>query len=118
MANELLYDVFSNLIDNAIKHSQDTPTINVKLEKVNEPAGTFYMVTIEDNGKGVPDELKGHIFDRFHRGETKAKGKGLGLYLVKTLVESYNGLVWVEDRVPGDHTKGSKFIVMLPAFEK
>jgi signal transduction histidine kinase len=40
---------------------------------------------------------------------------GLGLYLVKSLVESYHGSVWVEDRVPGDHTKGSRFVVMLPA---
>jgi PAS domain S-box-containing protein len=118
MGNELLYDVFSNLIDNAIKHSQDIPAINIRLDRVNEPGGTFYMVAIEDNGKGVPDTVKGHIFDRFHRGDTKVKGTGLGLYLVKTLVESYNGRVWVEDRVTGDHTKGSKFIVMLPAYEK
>jgi signal transduction histidine kinase len=42
---------------------------------------------------------------------------GLGLYLVKSLVESYGGRVWVEDREPGDHTKGAKFVVMLPAME-
>jgi signal transduction histidine kinase len=39
------------------------------------------------------------------------------LYLVKSLVESYDGKVWVEDRVKGDHTKGAKFVVMLPATE-
>jgi signal transduction histidine kinase len=42
---------------------------------------------------------------------------GLGLYLVKTLVDSYGG-VWAEDRVPGDHTKGARFVVMLPAAEQ
>ena len=58
------------------------------------------------------------LFTRFRRGQTKASGKGLGLYLVRTLVESYRGCVRVEDRVPGDHTKGAKFVVMLPAIEK
>jgi signal transduction histidine kinase len=43
---------------------------------------------------------------------------GLGLYIVKTLVESYGGRVWVEDRVAGDHTKGARFVVMLPTVEK
>jgi signal transduction histidine kinase len=38
----------------------------------------------------------------------------LGLYLVKSLVEGNNGRVWVEDRVPGDHMKGARFVVMLP----
>jgi signal transduction histidine kinase len=45
----------------------------------------------------------------------KAKGMGLGLYLVKSLVESYGGRVWVEDRIMGDHTEGAMFLVMLPA---
>jgi signal transduction histidine kinase len=44
-----------------------------------------------------------------------ASGKGLGLFLVKSLVESYLGRVWVEDRVPGDHTKGTRCVVLLPA---
>jgi signal transduction histidine kinase len=43
------------------------------------------------------------------------KGSGPGLYLVKSLVEGYGGRVWVEDRVHGDHTKGARFVVMLPA---
>jgi PAS domain S-box-containing protein len=115
MANELLYDVFSNIVDNATKHTKDMPIVNIRLDEVDECGETFYKVTIEDNGKGVPDELKGQIFDRFRRGNTRAKGKGLGLYLAKTLVESYNGRIWVEDRVPGDHTKGSRFVVLLHA---
>ena len=40
------------------------------------------------------------------------------LYLVKSLVDSYAGMIWVEDRVPGDHTRGAKFVVMLPAADK
>jgi signal transduction histidine kinase len=49
------------------------------------------------------------------RGRTKTTGSGLGLYLVKKLVEDLNGRVWVEDRVPGDHSRGARFVVLLPA---
>jgi signal transduction histidine kinase len=61
--------------------------------------------------------MKEKIFNRLQHGETKARGMGLGLYLVKSLMESYCGKVWVEDRVQGDYTKGSRFVVMLPAVE-
>ena len=54
---------------------------------------------------------------RFQRGATKASGRGLGLYLVKTLVDDYHGRVWVEDRVPGDYKKGAQFVVRLLAVE-
>jgi signal transduction histidine kinase len=70
---------------------------------------------VEDNDPGIPDILKDVIFDRFRRGDTKAHGTGLGLYPVKTLVDSYGGKVWVEDRIKGDYTKGARFMVMLPA---
>jgi signal transduction histidine kinase len=42
---------------------------------------------------------------------------GIGLYLVKPLVDSYGGRVWVEDRAPGDHTQGARFVVQLPALD-
>jgi sensor histidine kinase regulating citrate/malate metabolism len=49
---------------------------------------------------------------------TRAHGKGFGMYLVRTLVEGYNGKVWVEDRVSGDPTKGARFAVMPLTVEK
>ena len=118
-ANELLKDVFFNLTTNAIRHSDmEKPlTVNVKVEPVNENGQKYYKCIVEDDGPGIPDALKGKLFHRFKRGATKAHGKGLGLYLVRTLVEGYHGKVWVEDRVPGDHTKGAKFVVMLPAMD-
>jgi signal transduction histidine kinase len=78
----------------------------------------YYQITVEDNGPGNSDELKPRIFDRQLKGNSKAKGSGIGLYLVKTLVESYSGRAWVEDRIPGDRSKGSRFVVMLPACGK
>ncbi len=119
-ANELLKDVFINLISNAIKHSdQEKPlTINVNAVQVIENGKDYYACTVEDNGPGIPDEMKPKLFHRFQRGKTRAHGKGLGLYIVRTLVEGYHGKVRVEDRVPGDHTKGARFVVMLPAANK
>ncbi|MCD1295354.1 hypothetical protein CUJ83_10115 [Methanocella sp. CWC-04] len=119
-ANELLSDVFNNLISNAIKHSDGAKSliIDVRVEPVIEDGRSYYKCTVEDNGPGIPDAVKDKIFYRFQRGDTKAHGKGLGLFLVRTLVEGYQGKVWAEDRVPGDHTKGVRFIVMLPAVEK
>jgi signal transduction histidine kinase len=116
-ANNLITDVFSNLIDNAIKHSQPNADleINIRLERVKEKGKEYYLCSVEDNGPGIPDWIKDKLFMRFQRGETTAHGKGLGLYLVKMLVESYKGAIWVEDKVPGDYTKGARFVIMLPA---
>jgi PAS domain S-box-containing protein len=117
MANELLTDVFSNIIGNAIKHSRGSLNINIDLKKVREDGNDYCLVSVEDNGPGIPDSLKEKLFTRFQRGATKASGRGLGLYLVKTLVDDYHGKVWVEDRVPGDYKKGSRFMVKLVAAE-
>jgi PAS domain S-box-containing protein len=119
MANDLLKDVFSNIVGNAIKHSEGPVTIDVGLEMIEQSDGRkCCRVTIDDNGPGIPDEVKGKIFTRFQRGQTKASGKGLGLYLVRTLTESYGGCVRVEDRVPGDNTKGARFVIEIPSCEK
>ncbi len=118
MANKLLRDVFSNLVGNAIKHSKGNGiNIDLKLENASENGKNYYKVSVEDNGPGVPDDIKDKVFNRLQRGQTKTRGLGLGLYLVKSLVDSYHGKVWVEDRVEGDHTKGSRFVVLLPAME-
>ncbi|HTX43678.1 MAG TPA: PAS domain-containing protein, partial [Methanocella sp.] len=116
-ANELLRDVFLNLVGNAIKHSPGPAEINIHMALEENDGRGYYRVFIDDNGPGVPDDMKEKIFDRLSRGNTKAKGSGLGLYLVRTLVDSYGGRVWVEDRIHGDHMKGARFVVMLPAVE-
>jgi PAS domain S-box-containing protein len=115
-ADGLIKDVFSNLMWNAIKHSNvESVHVNLELKRQWEDGKEYCRVTVEDNGQGIPEAEKEKVFARFQRGNTKASGKGLGLYLVKTLVEGYQGRVWVEDRVQGDHSKGARFVVMLPA---
>jgi PAS domain S-box-containing protein len=116
-ANELLRDTFSNIVGNAVKHSDPAKplAIDIRQSRFYDGGKEYYKVIIDDNGPGIPDELKNKLFTKFQRGQTRAQGKGLGLYLVKALVEDFRGRVWVEDRVPGDHTKGCRFVVMLPA---
>jgi PAS domain S-box-containing protein len=113
-ANELLYDVFSNLVANAIKHTGKSTAIAIDLERVEKEGKAFFRIAVEDDGPGISDHQKVVIFNRGMRGSQRVNGMGLGLYLVKSLVESYNGQVWVEDRMAGDFTKGCRFVVLLP----
>ncbi len=116
-ANPLLKDVFTNLVDNAVKHSADPLILAVSVSKMNLNGNSYYRVAIDDNGHGIPDDKKEEVFHRFKRGQTKAKGTGLGLYIVKTLVECFGGYVEIQNRVLGDYTQGTRFLVYLPALE-
>jgi signal transduction histidine kinase len=118
IADELLHDVFSNLVGNAVKHTGSRANISIDLDRIEKDGKSCYRVSVEDDGPGVSDDFKGIIFNRALKGTSRAKGMGLGLYLVKSLVASYGGRVWVEDRVPGDYAKGAKFVVILPAVDE
>ncbi|MCD1293556.1 hypothetical protein CUJ83_00910 [Methanocella sp. CWC-04] len=115
MAGDLIMDAISNIVENSIKHNNGRVTIWIGVKKTKTSKKDCYEIAIEDDGRGIPDDTKDKIFNRSWRGETRAKGSGLGLYLVKTLVDSYNGKISVEDRIKGDHTKGVRFIIRLPA---
>jgi signal transduction histidine kinase len=117
MANELLKDVFSNIVENSIKHSSGPLTINIGMAVKECGSRAYYLVSIEDNGPGIQDAQKRNVFMNFSQNNGKPMRRGIGLHLVKTLVELFNGSVWVEDRVAGDHKKGCRFVVMLPSME-
>jgi len=103
-ADDLLPEVFANLIGNAVKHGGPDVAIIVRTE---EDDG-FVQVTVEDTGPGVPDDHKTEIFHRYEQ-KKRGVGEGLGLYLVQILVERYGGKIWVEDRVPGRPEEGAAF---------
>jgi PAS domain S-box-containing protein len=117
LVNPVIKEVFNNLIDNAVKHSGDPVKIGIVVSHVERNGRAYHRVAIEDNGPGISDEKKNEVFHRLKRGHTKARGTGLGLYLVKTLAESFGGIVELEDRVSGDYSQGSRFSVYLPAVE-
>ncbi|HTY91053.1 MAG TPA: sensor histidine kinase [Methanocella sp.] len=114
----LMKEVFCNLVGNAIKHSGGDVTVDIVVQGVERAGKKFYDVSVADNGPGIPDGIKARLFNRFQRGETKAHGRGLGLFIARSLAESIGGDIRVEDRVPGDSSKGARFVVSLPVREE
>ena len=103
LADSLIRQVFINLIGNSIKFSGPDAVIGISVTD----AGNMVEVVITDNGPGIPDEIKPVIFDRFRRGKTTKSGKGLGLFIVRSLVEGYGGSVWASDANPGKSDNGA-----------
>jgi len=64
-------------------------------------------IAVTDNGRGIPDAMKPIIFDRFRKGSEERSSYGLGLHIVKMLVEAYGGRVFADDRVPGQPDEGA-----------
>ena len=107
LTNPLVYDVFSNLINNAIKYGRDNSKIIAKIDD----NGSMWNISISNKGPSIPDQDKQDIFNRFKRIEKGAvEGTGLGLAIVKKIVDVHSGKVWVEDNPQG----GCIFHVNLP----
>jgi PAS domain S-box-containing protein len=115
LANDLITDLYANIIGNAIKHSRGSVLIDVGLDKVHEDDRDYCRVIIEDTGPGITDEMKRLLTTRECMTGTRYTGKGLGLCLVRMLVEDFHGKLRIEDRVPGRQEKGARFVVMLPS---
>jgi K+-sensing histidine kinase KdpD len=100
----------NNLVENAMKYSRDNKEISVKVEK----KGVYVAISVTDKGTGIPKKSLRYIFDKFYRVEdsltAKTKGHGLGLSIVKNMVEMNGGTIDVKS----DYGKGSTFIVKFP----
>ena len=116
-ANDLITDLYANIVGNAIKHSRGQVQIDIGLDKVHEDSQDYCRVIIEDTGPGINDEMKRLLTTRECVTGTRYTGKGLGLCLVRMLVEDFHGKLRIEDRVPGRHEKGARFVVMLPSLD-
>jgi PAS domain S-box-containing protein len=107
-----LDQILTNLLNNAIKYSPNGGTITIHATKDKD----FICIGVEDQGMGIPRDQLAKVFDKFHRvnneDNRKIYGTGLGLFLVKHLVESVHlGKIWVESEVG----KGSTFLFRIPA---
>ncbi|MBD3193978.1 MAG: PAS domain S-box protein [Candidatus Lokiarchaeota archaeon] len=112
--NELLVDVFENILINGIHHNDnDLVEITIKVSEQNN----YIKLEFLDNGIGIPDKMKEQIFspDIEHQKESML-GLGIGLSLVKKIIEKLEGTITVEDRINGDHTRGSNFIIEIAKF--
>ena len=113
MAEDLLDEIFINLFSNTVKYTDSAEVkIDVMIKDYFIGEAKYWMITISDYGKGIPDSMKKELFERFYY---KAKGSGLGLSIVRALVERYRGKIWVGDRVYKDYTKGTTFGMIFPA---
>lgn len=101
-ADDLLSEVFGNLISNSVIYGGPFVTIWIKVECNGGKAD----INIIDNGPGIPDGAKSHLFTRSHHGNVGGSGKGLGLYIVKMLIDRYSGKIRVRDRVENDSSQG------------
>ena len=109
LGNEsLMLHVWSNLIDNAIKFSNSGGMIKMHLKEYEQEI----VFTIEDTGPGIGEKEQRHIFDKFYQGDSshKQEGNGLGLALVKQILETCNGTIAVDS----SFQEGSRFVVTLP----
>lgn len=105
VADDMLSSVMRNLLQNAIQHNtKDTPKVEVSTEELEETV----VVRVADNGSQVPDSQKETIFGKGEKG-LGSSGTGLGLYLVKTLMEKYGGNIRVADNEP----EGTVFAIEL-----
>jgi signal transduction histidine kinase len=115
LGNKLLVDIFENILINAIKYNLN-PIVEIFIifSKENRDGSEYIKIEFIDNGKGILDERKKIIFEEDNRRYKGAQGMGLGLSLVKKIMDSYFGDIWVENRVQEDYSKGSNFIMLIP----
>jgi len=108
-----LEQVLNNLVSNAIKYSPDGGTIEIS----GRASPDDVIVTVSDQGVGVPFEEQSRVFERFYRGarerHQRTPGAGLGLYLAKAIVQAHGGRMWVESN-PGE---GAAFSFSIPRHE-
>lgn len=106
-ADEMLTSVFRNLLRNAVQHNDKAPP-TVAVSATVDEANDLAEVRIADNGPGIPENQRDDVFGKGEKG-LDSPGAGIGLYLVRSLVEIYGGEVWVEDNEP----EGTVFVVRL-----
>lgn len=96
------------MIGNAIKYTEESGTIEISLKEMNE----YCEIIIKDDGIGMTEETKKHIFEKFYQADTsrKAQGNGLGLALCKEFINKCEGTIMVESKLG----KGSVFTIQLP----
>jgi signal transduction histidine kinase/uncharacterized protein YigA (DUF484 family) len=123
VADDFLDEVLHNVFTNSIKYDEhDEIVIDVETKMVELENRDYAEIRVIDRGVGIPDDMKDKIFSREYRnlvkqdrvGHSKPKGAGMGLSIVKSLLDRYGGRIWVENRIHDDFTRGSVFIILLP----
>ncbi|MHA1481422.1 MAG: sensor histidine kinase, partial [Candidatus Thorarchaeota archaeon] len=104
-ANEYVYVMINNLIDNAIRHN-NTEQKRLWLEIIT--LDNHFQLVISDNGKGIEDSFKDSIFD------TDRRFGGIGVHQARRIAEKYGGVIQLKNRVPGGTSQGTKVVISFP----
>ena len=113
--NELLMDVFDNILDNAVKYNNKGEEIKIEIciSELQVDNINFIKFEFKDYGMGVNYERKRNLFEKVYSEDISDGGMGIGLSLVKNIIDKYGGKIWVEDRIEGDYSKGCNFVILL-----
>ena len=104
-----LHRLILNLMENALRHTDPGTAVEAQVERLDG----VVVLAVEDDGPGIPDELRDKVFERFFRGSSDRGGSsGLGLSIVRAVTESHHGTVGLEPPLDG---RGARFVVRLPA---
>ncbi|HQU82541.1 MAG TPA: DUF4118 domain-containing protein [Pyrinomonadaceae bacterium] len=107
-----LAEVVYTLLDNAAKYSPENSLITIKAAVVENEV----KLSVNDVGKGIAEEIREKVFEKFFRAESKVVGGlGLGLAIARGIIESHNGKIWIET---GDNEKGTKIVLTIPIEEE
>jgi len=111
---DMLMRVFSNLCDNALRHTPEGGTVVIEARQ----QGNLLEVAVTDSGRGIPPEALARLFDRFYRADSSRQvrtgGSGLGLTIVRAIVEAHGGTIRAENAPQG----GARFIFSIPIAEQ
>jgi signal transduction histidine kinase len=108
-ARDELHRLVLNLLENALRHTDEGTSVEASVERRNGQI----VLSVEDDGPGIPAELREKVFERFYRGTSDRGGSsGLGLSIVRAVAESHQGTVALEEPLDG---RGARFVVRLPA---
>jgi two-component system sensor histidine kinase KdpD len=104
--SKAIAEVIYNLLDNSAKYSPEDSTIEIAAERI----GSKIRFSVEDEGIGIADTDREKVFQKFYRGDKSKKGFGMGLAIVRGIIEAHAGEIWIEN----GKKKGSRFIFDLP----
>lgn len=102
--------IFMNLVGNAINYTDNNPHPKIVISSQLQESAC--LISLKDNGIGIPEDSRATIFDKFRRGSNVkgVHGTGLGLFIVRGIVEAHGGRIWVES----EEGKGSTFYFTIP----
>jgi signal transduction histidine kinase len=108
-ARDELHRLTLNLMENALRHTDPGTAVEASVQRVN---GTV-VLAVEDDGPGIPEDMREKVFERFYRGAGDRSGSsGLGLSIVRAVVDSHDGTVGLEEPLDG---RGARFVVRFPS---